>query len=132
MQTAATRSDPVSRGAVTSTRCDIVDAAWLEARAESWDRLVLDAATPNPFYARRIVLAHMAHGLVSPELRFVAVHRGERLLALLPYDRARIGVRTRANAGWISPYVVTSTPLIAQDGLTDNVDALLDGLRRAG
>jgi CelD/BcsL family acetyltransferase involved in cellulose biosynthesis len=132
MQTTALPIDVVSRGAVTSTRCDIVDAAWLEARAESWDHLVLEAATPNPFYARRIVLAHIAHGLASPELRFVAVHRGERLLALLPYDRARLGVRTRANAGWTSPYVVTSTPLIAQHGLTDHVEALLEGLRLAG
>jgi CelD/BcsL family acetyltransferase involved in cellulose biosynthesis len=131
---AATRSDPVSRGAVASARSEIVDAAWLEARAESWDRLVSEPATPNPFYARRIVLAHIAHGLAGPDLGFVAVHRGERLLALLPYDRqgARLGFRTRANAGWTSPYVVTSTPLIAQDGLTDHVEALLEGLRQAG
>jgi CelD/BcsL family acetyltransferase involved in cellulose biosynthesis len=116
-----------------SPRCDIVDSAWLEGSAEAWDRLAAEAVTPNPFYARRLVQAHVAHGLARA-LRFIVVHRGERLLALLPYEPrgARIGLSKRAEAGWITPYIVTSTPLIARDGLTDNADALLDGLRTAG
>lgn len=133
-RTTAARADPVPRGSETGARCDIVDAAWLEGRAAAWERLSAEAATPNPFYARRIVQAHLEHGLVSPKLRFVVVHRSERLLALVPYDPqgARVGLRKRANAGWISPYVVTSTPLIAQDGLDDHVELLLDGCRAVG
>jgi CelD/BcsL family acetyltransferase involved in cellulose biosynthesis len=123
------QSDAVSDA---SARCEIVDSAWLERRLEAWDRLAAEAVTPNPFYAPRIVLAHIAHGLATPELRFIVVHRGERLLALLPFEGARLGFGTRAMAAWTSPYVVTSTPLIAPDGLPDNVDALLEGLRRAG
>lgn len=114
--------------------CEIVDAAWLEGRADAWDRLVAEAATPNLFYARRIVLGHLAHGLAGPKLRFLAAHRGESLLALLPYEPrgARVGLLKGADAGWVSPYVVTSTPLIANGGLAENAELLLDGFRRAG
>lgn len=118
----------------SGTRCDVVDFPWLEARAEAWDRLATEAATPNPFYARRIMAAHVAHGLASPSLRFLAVHRGDRLLALMPFRPrgAGLGPWRRVHAGWISPYVVTSTPLIAEEGLADHVEALLDGLRSVG
>jgi CelD/BcsL family acetyltransferase involved in cellulose biosynthesis len=131
---AAARIETAPRASLPAVRCEIVDSAWLEGRAEAWDRLIADAATPNPFFARRLVQAHLAHGLASPDLRFVAVHRGDALLALLPFDPhgTRVGLWRRAAAGWISPYVVTSTPLIARHGLRDHADALLDGMRAAG
>jgi CelD/BcsL family acetyltransferase involved in cellulose biosynthesis len=131
---AAARIEAAPRAAFPAVRCEIVDAAWLEGRATAWDRLAAEAATPNPFFACRLVQAHLAHGLASPDLRFVVVHRGEALLALLPYDPrgTRVGLWRRAAAGWVSPYVVTSTPLIARSGLVDHADALLDGMRAAG
>jgi CelD/BcsL family acetyltransferase involved in cellulose biosynthesis len=106
---------------------DVVGIDWLRARADAWDRLVADAVVPNPFYARRIVGAHVEHGLTSPDLRFVVVHRGSELLALLPFmpRGARVGLFRRAAAGWISPYVVTSTPLVARHGSDEALDALL-------
>ena len=127
-------ADPVATRSPAGARCDVVDFDWLEERAEAWDRLVAEAATPNPFYARRIVAAHIAHGLAGPSLRFVVVHDGQSLLALLPYRPGgwRVGLRRRAHAGWMSPYVVTSTPLIAREGLADHANALLDGLHAAG
>jgi CelD/BcsL family acetyltransferase involved in cellulose biosynthesis len=105
----------------------VVEFDWLRARADAWDRLVADAAVPNPFYARRIVEAHVEHGLAPPDLRFVVVHRAEELLALVPFrpDGARLGLFRRAAAGWISPYIVTSTPLVARHCLAETIDALL-------
>ncbi|HEX5868418.1 MAG TPA: hypothetical protein VFY72_12010, partial [Beijerinckiaceae bacterium] len=130
---AAARLETAPRAALPAIRCEIVDSAWLEGRAKAWDRLAAEAATPNPFFARRLVQAHPAHGLARPDLRFVVVHRGEALLALLPYDPrgTRVGLWRRAAAGWISPYVVTSTPLIARSGLVEHADALLDGMHAA-
>ena len=113
--------------------CEIVDIAWLQARQDAWDDLVANAASPNPFYSRRMVGAHVAHGLAGSGLRFIVVRRGDSLLALLPYrpGGARVGLR-RAHAAWTSPYAVESTPLIAKAGLADNAAALLDGLKAAG
>ena len=59
--------------------CEIVDLGWLEERRAAWDRRVQDAATSNPFYAPRILMAHAAHGLAPRNLRFVVVRRGETL-----------------------------------------------------
>jgi hypothetical protein len=125
---------PSPRVSPSRPRCEVVDIGWLEERAEAWDRLVAEAATPNPFYARRIVAAHAAHGLAGRDLRFVAVHCGDRLLALLPFQPRGVwlGLWQQAHAGWISPYIVTSTPLIARVGLADHVEVLLDGLRTTG
>jgi CelD/BcsL family acetyltransferase involved in cellulose biosynthesis len=124
---------PVPRRSGPGARCEIVGLAWLEARAAAWDRLVADAATPNPFYARRVVSAHVAHGLAA-DLRFVVVHRGESLLALLPFRPrgARLGLWRRAHGAWISPYIVTSAPLLAREGLQDHAELLLNGLAMAG
>jgi CelD/BcsL family acetyltransferase involved in cellulose biosynthesis len=127
-------ADAGVRPPADAARCEIVDVDWLQGRREAWDRLVTEAVTPNPFYAGRIVSAHVAHGLAGRDLRFVAVHRRDRLLALVPFrsSGARLSLWRRAHAGWISPYVVTSTPLIARDGLARHVDALLDGLSAGG
>jgi hypothetical protein len=38
----------------------------------------------------------------------------------------------RAHAGWITPYIVTSTPLVAHEGLAEHMELLVDGLRTAG
>jgi CelD/BcsL family acetyltransferase involved in cellulose biosynthesis len=127
-------AEPVSHHSGTGACCEVVGLGWLEARAAAWDHLVAEAATPNPFYVRRIVAAHGAHGLAPPNLSFVVVHRGDSLLALLPFKPrgARLGLSRRAHAGWITPYIVTSTPLIARQGLGEHAELLLDGLRAAG
>jgi CelD/BcsL family acetyltransferase involved in cellulose biosynthesis len=127
-------ADPVSRASATGTRFAIVDVDWIEKRREAWDRLVERAATPNPFYARRILAAHMAHGLARRDVHFAVVHQGDSLLALLPFQRsgAWLGFARRAHVGWMSPYVVTSTPVVAREGLANYVEVLLDGLRAAG
>jgi CelD/BcsL family acetyltransferase involved in cellulose biosynthesis len=130
----ASRSHPVPLSALPPPTGAIVDLDWLRARADAWDRLVADAAVPNPFYARRIVGAHLEHGLAGADLRFAVVHRGEELLALLPFRPrgARVALFRRAATGWISPYVVTSTPLVTRHGLTEAVDALLAAMATAG
>jgi hypothetical protein len=131
---AVSPADPVLHRSAAGACCEVVGLDWLEARAAAWDRLAAEAGTPNPFYARRIVAAHVAHGLAPTDLRFVVVHRGDSLLALLPFKPrgARLGLWRRAHAGWITPYIVTSTPLIARDGSSGHVELLLDGLRAAG
>jgi CelD/BcsL family acetyltransferase involved in cellulose biosynthesis len=131
MTAVSTPSAPSLRS--SALRCDLVDLAWLKGRAAAWDRLVEDAATPNPFYARRVVAAHEDHGLADTGLRFVVVHRDGALLALQPCTPrgAWLGAR-RIAAGWISPFVVTSTPLVARDAVAEHMAALLDGLRSAG
>src|SRR5215211_152497 len=99
-------AEPVPHRSASGACCEVVGLDWLEARAAAWDRLVTKAANPNPFYARRIVAAHVAHGLAPPNLRFVVVHRGDSLLALLPFRPrgASLGLHRRAHAGWITPY----------------------------
>ncbi|HEX2726441.1 MAG TPA: GNAT family N-acetyltransferase [Beijerinckiaceae bacterium] len=130
----ASRPHPVQSSALPPPTGAIVTLDWLRARADAWDRLVAEAAAPNPFYARRIVVAHVEHDLAGPDLRFVAVHRGDELLALLPFRPrgARLALFRRAAAGWISPYVVTSTPLVTRHGSATAIDALLTTMATAG
>lgn len=113
---------------------EVVGFDWLEARAEAWDRLVNNAAYPNPFFSRRVVGAHVASGLSGRSLRFIAVHRGGALLALLPFAPrgARLGLLRAAHAGWTSPYVVNGTPLIARDELDEAAEGILDALPLVG
>jgi CelD/BcsL family acetyltransferase involved in cellulose biosynthesis len=124
---------PASQASGSLPSVDVVDLGWLEGRAEAWDCLAADAITPNPFYARRIITAHVAHGLAGSDLRFIVVHRRDRLLALLPFrpGAARLGLR-RIHGAFVSPYIVTSTPLVSRDPVAAAVNGLLDGLGAAG
>lgn len=134
MNAAAPRSHLVPPPALSSPTGAIVGLDWLRARADAWDQLVADAEVPNPFYARRIVEAHVAHGLAGADLRFVVVHRGGDLLALLPFRPrgARLGLFRRAAAGLVSPYIVTSTPLVTRRAAAEAIDALLAGMATTG
>lgn len=109
---------------------EVVGLAWLEQRAAAWDRLVEAQADPNPYWSRHVVAAHAAHGVAARGMRFLAVHRGGALLALLPFqpDDARIGLWRRAHRGWTSPYTVNGTPLVAEEDRAAALEALLDAL----
>lgn len=107
---------------------DLVDLAWLSARAAAWDRLAASAADPNPFFSRHLVEAHVSAGIASPDLRFLVVMRGDELRAVVPVlpRGARIGLR-RAHAAWTSRFlVVNATPLVAAQNLDATLDALID------
>lgn len=108
----------------------VVDVGWLSARAAAWDRLLANAADPNPFFSRHLVEAHVSAGIAGPDLRFIVVERGDDLRAILPVrmQGARVGFRG-AHAAWTSRFlVVNATPLVEAEDPDRAVDALLDGV----
>lgn len=108
---------------------EVVGLDWLAARAEAWDRLVEEAAYPNPFFSRHVLAAHLDRGLGGKApVRFVVVRRGDTLLALLPFTArgTRVGLWQRAHAGWTSPYAVNGTPLVAAGNTATAIEAFLD------
>lgn len=124
---------PLPRGvSLGGIEARTVDGSWLAARASAWDALVADSASPQPFHARQVIAAHEAGGLMPPGLAWIAVTAGDRLVGLLPLRcrGAWLGWR-RAAAAWLSPYMVTATPLLAADCLEPAAEALLDGLAAA-
>ena len=95
--------------ALRSTDPSISNAAAPDATA--WDGLFAAAAAPNPHFARHVMAAHEAAGLLPPGLRFVTVQRGGRLVALLPCVCARD--LSRVMRPFLSPFVTATAPLIA-------------------
>lgn len=118
------------RSALTA---EIVDHAWMQAARCEWERLALEALSPNPFYAPLVLEAHLAHGLLKAAPRFAIVRRGSRLVGLLPLSAGtvRFGWTGRAASAVHSPYMVSSTPLLAPDAAEEICAALLDALAAA-
>ena len=100
--------------AVRRSEQSITDAAAPEA--ESWDGLFATAAQPHPHFSRPVLAAHEAAGLLPAGLRFVAVRRGERLVALLPCAPTRdvSALGGRVMRPFLSPFVTATAPLIAE------------------
>ncbi|GGK37551.1 GNAT family N-acetyltransferase [Salinarimonas ramus] len=117
---------------MTALTIDILDRDELEADRDGWDALAAGARAANPFFARPLVDAHLAHRFVAPRPRFACVREGERLVAMLP-------VTSRAGRlGWCdapgamgSPFTTLSTPLVARDAPEGWADALALAIRRA-
>ena len=110
----------------------VVDVRWLDARSQAWDDLVAQAATPNPFYAARVIEAHRTSGLVADAPAFAVVTDGAELLALLPLqpNAAWFGWRRAARA-FASAYTVSSAPLVRPDADAAVFDALLGAIAGA-
>lgn len=111
---------------------EVVDLAWLRARAGGWDALAATAVDPNPFLARSLIEAHVRAGIAGADLRFLVVHRGGdlRALAAVAPPGARLGLR-RAQAPWTSRFlVVNATPLLAAGDHAATLDRLLDAAAR--
>lgn len=111
---------------------DVLDRADLEADRVGWDALAADARASNPYFARPVVDAHLAHRFVEARPRFACVRHGARLVAMLP-TAARAG-----RLGWCdapgalcSPFTTLSTPLVARDAPDGWADALVLAIRRA-
>jgi len=129
--------DPVSAAAAPAwarpdaapaLAAQVVDLGWLAARAAAWDRLSAQAADQNPFFSRPLIEAHASSAIAGPGLRFIVVHRGEDLRALVPVAvrGSRIGLR-RSHAVWTSRFlVVNATPLAAAEEIDAALEALLD------
>lgn len=100
----------------------------------AWDALVAASTAPHPHFARHVIDAHRAAGLLSAALRYVTVRQGDRLVALLPYAPTRdlCGLGSRILRPFLSPYVTATAPLIA-DGpdRTAHARALVAGLEAA-
>jgi CelD/BcsL family acetyltransferase involved in cellulose biosynthesis len=109
---------------------ELATLAALAEDAASWDRLLLEAAYPNPFHGRAVLAAHMRADLVPSDLPVLTVRQGKALTAVLPFGRrtGRIGLR-RCHVAWTHPSVsINGTPLLHREGLARSVRALLDGM----
>ncbi|WP_018261207.1 GNAT family N-acetyltransferase [Methylobacterium sp. WSM2598] len=116
------------RGASASLAPEIVPAASLDPAA--WDALVARAAAPSPDYGRRMIAAHLAHGLAPPDLACVVVRDGPALLALLPIRPARPMLR-RSAAPFTAPLITATAPLVAEGpAFAPALAALVAGLAR--
>ncbi|HEY8564747.1 MAG TPA: GNAT family N-acetyltransferase [Beijerinckiaceae bacterium] len=122
------------RAPAAPLRAQTVDHAWLVARRSAWQALAAEALTPNPDFTPGVIEAHLATGAGPGAGRFVAVARGDALVALLParLGRTWLGLSRRAAASWLSPYMVHGTPLIAPGDTEAAAAALLDGMAEHG
>jgi CelD/BcsL family acetyltransferase involved in cellulose biosynthesis len=102
--------------------------------AASWDALVSTAAAPHPHYARHVLEAHRAAGLLPAALRCVTVRHGGRLVAFLPcvLGRDLTGLGGHVARPFVSPFVTATAPLVA-DGpdRPAHAHALVAGLEAA-
>jgi hypothetical protein len=100
----------------------------------AWDALFIASAAPHPHFSRTVMEAHRAAGLLPESVRFVTVHRGDRLTALLPYTLSHdlTGLGGRVARPFLSPFMTASAPLVA-DGADRAADsaALVAGLEAA-
>ncbi|MCJ2086536.1 GNAT family N-acetyltransferase [Methylobacterium sp. E-005] len=105
----------MSHAVATFHRADRSIADHTAPEAQAWDALFAAAAAPHPHYARHVLAAHRAAGLLPSGLRFVTVRRGDRLTALLPCAPARdlSGLGGRMMRPFLSPFVTATAPLIA-------------------
>ncbi|WP_375455666.1 GNAT family N-acetyltransferase [uncultured Methylobacterium sp.] len=99
-----------------------------------WDDLFARARAPHPHYARHVVAAHRAAGLLPDDLRFVTVRRHGRLDAALPCrlrrDVSALGAFVAQPL--LSPFVTATAPLVADGPDPDaTFDALVAGLAAA-
>ncbi|GJD77033.1 hypothetical protein GCM10007886_06010 [Methylobacterium gregans] len=101
--------------------------ATLDGRA--WDDLYGRARAPHPHYSRHVMTAHRAAGLVGDDLAVLAVGRGSRLDALLPFRLRRdpVGLGGPVAGPFHSPFVTATGPLVAAEA-SNALDALVRGL----
>lgn len=102
--------------------------------APAWDDLFAAGLAPHPHYARQVIDAHRAAGLLPEDLRFVSVRTGGRLAALLPFVLRRdlSGLGGRVARPFCSPFMTATAPLVATGpDLPDVLDALVEGLEAA-
>lgn len=105
-----------------------MDIVQLAERPEAWDHLVATAPAPTPFFTRTVLAAHLKHRVTAVP-RVVTAWRGTDLVAALPYRSGmRFGWLGTAHSAWTSPFVTSSTPLVAGIGTADAVSLLLDGM----
>lgn len=111
---------------------DILDRATIEADRDGWDALAANARAANPYFARPLVDAHLAHRFCEARPRFACVREGERLVALQPLTTraGRLGW-WEAPGAFNSPFTTISTPLVARDAPEGWADALALAIRRA-
>ena len=98
----------------------------LLALGQEWEALVDHAVEENPYYCRHYCKALFAHIEKRP-VRTIAVWKGEKLIALLPFvaERSHWGGIAAVNIAWTTPYTTTSIALIDRHNTEDAVDALL-------
>ncbi|MCJ2124298.1 GNAT family N-acetyltransferase [Methylobacterium sp. J-077] len=101
----------------------------------AWDALFASSAAPHPHYARRVIDAHRAAGLLPADLRFVTIRSGGDLVALLPVTLRRdlTGLGSRVARPFLSPLVTATAPLVIDgSGRAAAAEALVASLEECG
>lgn len=112
-----------------ATAVEVLGLPALLREGAAWNRLLAQAAYPNPFYGHHVIGAHQSSGFAGPDLRIMAVRRGGELQAVLPFrpDAGRIGLR-RCHLAWTHSVSINGTPLVHRNRVHATVAALLDGM----
>lgn len=122
---------PSRHGPGDAYRCETLDAAALRRLDPGqWDRLSAHSLDPNPFYARRYVLAGLGCLDEDAGLRALAIRRtdDDRLVGLFFYHRR--SVPFRAVRGALNRYQMSGVPLLDRSHAPETVDAWLRAMRR--
>lgn len=112
----------MQRGECVVTVLDADDIERLDAA--QWEDLSANALDANPFYARGYLLAGLATIDRDSGLKAVAIHTGERLIGLFPFQFRRLPFPTAVGAA--NMYQMSGQPLIHRDHAGVAVDAWLD------
>lgn len=122
---------PLRQAPADAYRCETLDAAGLrQLDTVQWDRLSAEPLDPNPFYARRYVLAGLACLDDDAGLRALAIRKADddRLVGLFFYHRASFPFRMVRGA--LNRYQMSGVPLLDRAHAPEAVDAWFRAMRR--
>lgn len=108
----------------------ILTAAEMRSRLSGWEDLCRRSLEDSVYYTPRYAGALLDTTASQDHPRFVTVSEGERLVALLPVETARLPVPGLAAAGqaWMTDYTFSTLPLIDRNLASDAAGVLLEGL----
>jgi CelD/BcsL family acetyltransferase involved in cellulose biosynthesis len=114
---------------IKDLKTQVLDSNELLALGAEWEELVDHALEENAYYCRHYCEALLAHIEKRP-VRAIAVWKGTRLIALLPFitERSHWAGIVAINIGWTTPYTTSSIPLIDRRNVEEAVDALLTAM----
>ena len=106
----------------------------MRALVPAWDELASVALEPNPFYESWMLLPALEAFGLERNFRLVTIGDGDRLDAVLPFERTRgfKGLPLPALGSWLHRHCLLCTPLVRAEGASETLSTLVEWLKAGG